>query len=410
MIPASRHTKWLRHLYILFIATIVVFLLGDIARKIGLHTYSDFIRYTAISKGLVIIMYLVVLMYYIKLYKKDKLAKQLGLFIVLLSSAFLIGQAFISDSEPYDSRLSKQLVYVSRFLFLPVTFLIFYPLLKEKKHLSKLFRFFEVIFFLNCLIIIFAAIVDVPVFRTYFRFNRYGYMGLYNSNNQASFYFMFMISYYYYETFFRKKLPYKLIFVVLCSLLIGTKKLYFFFPLLLLFDFLYFKRFLKKWFWACIALVTISIVVFYQRISEFITLKFEILVDVYHRLGFVASITSGRSIHLTNTINDIILPKWTWINYIFGGSQFYISRPEMEVIDVYIFFGIIGVAGYIWLFKKLIHFFEATLYLKSILFIFIFVGLFAGGFIVSANQPIIFLLVFSCIAIMEKEKLISHNT
>ncbi|MFC7356134.1 hypothetical protein ACFQO1_00415 [Jejudonia soesokkakensis] len=276
--------------------------------------------------------------------------------------------------------------------------------------MKKLFRFFELVFFINCFIIILAAIVDIEVFRTYLRFNRYGYMGLYNSNNQASFYFIFMISYYYYETFFRKTKPYKFVFVLLCSFLIGTKKLYFFFPLLLLFDLIFFKRYLKKWFWACVGIASILGMVFYQRISEFISDKFEILVDVYQRLGFMAGITSGRSIHLTNTINDIILPKWTWANYIFGGSQFYISRPEMEVFDIYIFFGVLGVLGYVWFFKKLLHFFNATVYLKSILLIFIVTGLFAAGFIVSANQPIVFLLVFSCIAIMEKEKVSTNNS
>lgn len=149
---------------------------------------------------------------------------------------------------------------------------------------------------------------------------------------------------------------------------------------------------------------------FHQRISEFISNKFEILVDVYQRLGLMAGITSGRSIHLSNTINDIIIPKWTWVNYIFGGAQFYISRPEMEVFDVYIFFGVLGVLSYIWLFKRLLQFFNATTYLKSILIIFIVTGLFAAGFIVSANQPIVFLLVFSCIAIMEKEKVSTNNS
>ncbi|WP_034260106.1 hypothetical protein [Altibacter lentus] len=404
MTLASIDDKRLKVLFYLFIATLIIFLFGDISRKLALNSHDNFVRYTAISKGFVLACYGVVLAYFFRMYKEEKRSRYLLYAIGVLIVTFLLSQAVINDTSAYVYRIRENLVYLSRLLFLPITFLIFAPLLKSEEKVNKLFRFFEILFFINCGLMIVGAIFDVHVFRTYISFKRYGYMGIYNSNNQASFYFMFMIAVYYYKTLFLSCKPYKLIIAVACSLLLGTKKMYFFFPLLLAFDFFYFKRYLQKWFWIGLVGIICLGVVFYRAISSFITDKFKVLVEIYHEQGLITSITSTRNIELSNTISQVVLPKWSFLNYILGGSEFYNHRPEMEFFDIYFFFGIVGICIFAWLLKDMMRFFNAGTFLIGMLVIYLIAGFFASGFIISANQPIIFLLTFAFIGFLKERE------
>ncbi|MAP54389.1 hypothetical protein [Altibacter sp.] len=394
--------KRIKVLYYLFLATLIIFLFGDILRKLALNSHDDFVRYTAISKGLVLACYGGVLAYFFRIYRKEQRSRYLLYAISILIFSFLLSQAVINDTSEYLYRIRENLVYLSRFLFLPITFLIFSPLLKSEDKVNKLFRFFEILFFINCGLMVLGAIFDVHVFRTYISFKRYGYMGIYNSNNQASFYFMFMIVVYYYKTFFLTYKPYKLIIAVACSLLLGTKKMYFFFPLLLAFDFFYFKRYVQKWFWVGLAGIIIIGIAFYKAIGRFITEKFKVLVDIYHEQGLITSITSTRNIELANTISEVIVPKWSFLNYLVGGSEFYNHRPEMEFFDIYFFFGIVGICIFAWLLKDVMRFLNAGIFLIGMLIIYLIAGFFASGFIISANQPIIFLLTFAFIGFLKE--------
>ncbi len=393
-------TSFLNSLYRLFIFTLVIFVLGEIGRKVAMHNHLEFVRYTAIAKTIVIVAYLAQLMRFSKLYFSSKLNKKLLLSIVFLVLIFLLSMLVIKDKETSVlHRIKENLVYLSRFLYFPLTFLVFLPLLKNRERLSKLFTFFEIVFFFFAFTIILGIIFDLHVFRTYIKFTRYGYMGVYNSNNQASFYFIFMIVYYYYQTFYNKTKPYKLIFTIVLSVFIGTKKIYLFLVLLLIFDTINFKRYKQKIFWTSVFVVSGIVFLFQEKITLLITDKFDALTKVYEDFGFFTALASYRDLGTIRTVNEVILPKWIPLNYLIGGSEFYSVRPEMEFLDIVYFFGIAGLLFYIWFVKQIITYLQFNRFLITMTALIILISGLAGGFFISANQPIIYLLIFSCLSL-----------
>ena len=81
-----------------------------------------------------------------------------------------------------------------------------------------------------------------------------------------------------------------------------------------------------------------------------------------------------------------------------SGSGVYNNRSEMELFDIFFFFGIIGLLVYAWFIKDMMQYFRNMTYLWVMMAFLLFIAALASGFLVSANQPIAFLLVFSLVA------------
>ena len=397
MSSVQENTFLIRSLFVAFIATIMIFFIGDVARNLAMSDQSSFIRYTAISKGVVLFIYVVVFALNFRFFIAQTRARYWLLALLVLIGSFLLSQLTGDFEENKWQGISKNLVYVSRFLYLPVTFLLFYPLMTITRKTSKIFRLFEVLFFLNCALILLGAIFDIAAFRTYDIFTRYGYMGIYNSNNQASYYFILMIIYYYHQVSEGSK-PYKLIFVVLCALLLGTKKIYLFLPLLVAYDFFRYRRYKNKW--LIISIVAIMGIAYLLRdnILAFLEKYFNALVVLQEKKGWLSMLSSTRDAYLKKTYENVVVGKWEWYNYIIGGADFYNNRSEMELFDIFFFFGIIGLLVYAWFIKDMMQYFRNMTYLWVMMAFLLFIAALASGFLVSANQPIAFLLVFSLVA------------
>lgn len=392
-----------KYLYILFVAVLVIFFIGDIGRKVALILEQDFIRYTAISKGLVLLLHTLVFICFFKIYKSSTTSLNLLVCVFLLTAVFVLGQCVLKDNTPIINRLGLNLVYLSRILFLPLSLAIFFPLLKSGYKVERLFKLFEIIFLLYALSIISGLVFNIWVFETYRWSDRFGYLGLYNSHNQASFFFMFVISIYYYRSVLLKKSVLKLVLAVVVGCLIGTKKMYLFLVLLLLYDAVVYKRYQKGLYLAVVALMASLFVFYYKNIYVFIESRFSELFNIYREQGLITSLTSLRNIALSNTIENVVKPKWSVFNYVFGGSQFYDFRPEMEFVDIYMFFGVFGVVFFIWLIWRLVKLFKPSRFMYFLLGCYVLIGGLAGGFFISANQPLIFLLTFAILGKMHHQ-------
>ncbi|WP_156772426.1 hypothetical protein [Urechidicola croceus] len=244
---------------------------------------------------------------------------------------------------------------------------------------------------MNTLLILLSFTFNIQLFSTYS--GRFGFMGVYNTHNQVSYYFILFILFYYYKFIFKNEKPIKLIFVVVISFLIGTKKIYFFNLLLFSHYILNQKLYKKKSFY----LLTISGIIIFTLFIEQIKLiffqKFDVFVNIYQEKGLVTSITSYRNTLFFKVINDTILNHWNFLNYIFGGSEFYKLRVEFGWVDIYLFFGIFGLLVYFLFFKKLLIITGYNKFYLVVLVVVLGVDFFAGGFVSSANQPILFLLI-----------------
>mgnify|MGYP001822361337 CR=1 FL=1 len=395
---ATRTDPWMRWLALAFAGTIVVFYLGDIGRRLGFLFEWEFVRFTAVAKGVVLLMYTLTFMAFAPRYWRSRTGRQMLLAVLSLLTLFLVGQTTGSFAVNGLEGIRNNLVYLSRFMYLPVSFLLFYPLLEKGDIMSKLMRLFELFFFFNVAMMLLGLVFGIDIFRTYYPYARLGFMGFYNSNNQASYYFILMMMYYYYRTFYQGARPYKLILTVLVSLLIGTKKIYFVLPLLVFYDFVAFRRYANRYYLTGLAVLAVTGAFFWQPISQLVRDKFWVFFDVWKEQGLLTALASMRNLHLEITFNELVQAKWHWHNYLIGGAEFYNTRSEMEFFDIFFFFGLAGVIIYVWLFIRIMRFFGNDRFLWAMLAILLLLTGLASGFIISANQPIVFLLVFAVIA------------
>ena len=219
----------------LLFASIIIFVIGDILRKVAIYHNLEFIRYTAISKSIVLVLYIIVLIVFFKSYYSYKTTRKIIYSIIILCAVYFLGQLCLNDNDLGLNLFNKNNLIFSRYIYWPFTILVFYPLLTSTKFVNKQFKLYEYFFLFNAVLIILSLIFSFTLFKTYFNPQRFGYMGVFNTHNQASYAFILFILYYYYNGIFKKENTLKLLFVILVSLLIGTKKIYLFLILLCLY-------------------------------------------------------------------------------------------------------------------------------------------------------------------------------
>lgn len=378
----------LRTLNKLLYLTIIIFFLGDIFSRTAIYYNLEFIRYTAIAKAIILISYLIAFTYNFKNYIKIKETKRVFFGILILIMTYIIGQMSMGNTSVLLDFTNKNYLIFIRYLFWPISLLIFYPLIISNDFTDKQLKFYESIFLINVGLILLSFIFGFSLFKTYFNPYRPGYMGVFNTHNQASYAFILFILYYYHTTFYKGKRYVKLLIVLLASLLIGTKKIYLFMCILGCFHILKFKLWKNKLTYLSLFVATLVLGFIYK----FHSISFQTFINIYQEKGLITMLSSMRDELLIQTFNNTVKEDWTSLNYIIGGPEFYDSRTEFGFVDLYLFFGVIGLVLYFQIFKL---FYATTnknsFYLVSVIAIGVVVTL-AEGFLSSANQPLVFIL------------------
>lgn len=382
----------------LLLATIVIFVLGDLLRKFALYTELSFVRYTAISKFIVLFLYLIIILNYFNYYYKNEITRKISGLIAVFFCSYIIGQLSLKNTLDIFNIYNKNILILFRYLFWPFTILVFWPLLAnadsfKKEHLKLV----NTLFFINVIIIFISFLFNIEFFRTYNNPDRFGFMGFFNTHNQASYYFIIIILYHYYQGIFNQQVVLKniwvLLFYIATALLIGTKKIYLFLLMLGLFHVYHKQCWKSKKFYILFTVFVTLCVLGFEQIKAVFFSKFRDFVNIYNSKGLLSSLTSFRSDLLIETYNNTVKLNWTGLNYIFGGPRFFESRVEFGIIDLYLFFGLLGLFGFYFLFKYL---YELTNYNKYYIFflsVLILLDVLASGFLSSANQPILFIII-----------------
>lgn len=375
--------------------TIVIFVFGDLLRKIALYFDFSFNRYTGVFKAIVFLSYIIFIGLYLEEYYKQKEVKKLIKFFCVLIIVFVIGQFLIKTSlnETLLDSFRGNLVFLVRYLFWPLTVIVFFPLINSNRYSKLNLRIIIYVFFINIIFIILGHYFSINLFRTYINSIRFGFMGFYNTSNQVSYYFILMILYFYYRVFYKGTTNIELVLVLLTSVLIGTKKVYFYLFILFTFHFFKNKLYYKREFYIIMSLLLSFCLFFENNLGLFFQRKFQVFVNLYNKEGFLSMITSKRSGLLKETVNEFVVNSWSIPNYIFGGPKFHIIRTEFGLVDLYLFFGFFGLYYYYYLFKLL---FKQTNYNKYYLFVLVSLGVtcfFSSGFLSDANQPLLFIII-----------------
>lgn len=388
----NKTTKNPQPLLILLVGIILLFFFGDVAKKIAQIFNFEFLLYTRYSKVIGLITITTFIIYY-RLYKK-KHAKALIYCLIILSLTFLLSNIFLLNID-IKTNLIANFDYFVKACFLPLFLIPFFSINEDA--IKKSLIVIQYIFWVNSLAIIVGYCFDIKFFKTYSGL-RFGYMGLFDRSTYSSYLFIFIIIYYYFKYINSKqrKFALGLILAALISLLVGTKRIYFFLVLLGIFHFFYFKQYRNKYFWIGASLILIVLYVFKKNILLSLQGVFNILISIYHEKGLLSAITSLRNDLLMKYIDTFINNNWGFLNYVFGGGFFHEIRPEIAIIDSYLFFGVFGPLIYVFLYVKYIFNFKiSNPVVKFLVVILIILSLSSSGIIFSAYFTVLIILFSS---------------
>jgi len=300
---------------------------------------------------------------------------------LLLVLSFSIGQTLLNN--PFQTEI---IIEFGKFLYLILLLIFFnvYPLNKAQK--NKLFLCFEMILVFNSLLILLGYFFDIGVFKTY-EGNRFGFDGFLITSATGSYVYIiglfFILLKYRYRLFYT---PTNYI-VVLSAFLVGTKALYIFiFGAACVYIFWFLKGKFK------IILISLIGGIFIFNIYYFFFVL-GIFNDIRQSDGLLSAVMSYRDQLLIEKTMPFIKYNWQGLNYFFGGISDLSTKSQIDIIDIFYCFGILGGILYLYVFLKLFLTFKTNHYMISLLCLMLLIVFFAGNFFSYASVAIYIILL-----------------
>lgn len=273
--------------------------------------------------------------------------------LILLCGIFAFNQVGIygfDDLQQFsNSQIAGNIRHFTILLF-PIAFSAYLLNYKDLNYhlLDKIF-FWLILLISACIWI--GFLFDIQFFRTYT--NRFGYSGIVPKRTTISYFFISALFLYYYKgvTQACKKDLYILFLIAITSLLVGTKAIYAFLILLLLYHAVIAQWYKKTIFFVGIVSVLSAMFLFREKLFHFINDKFHPLVVQYHERGLFSSLVSFRDEIFEENI-ELYLSKWEWWNWFIGGKIFQSRLFESSIMELITFFGVLGACGYLFIFYK----------------------------------------------------------
>lgn len=274
-----------------------------------------------------------------------------GLF--LLGSLFLLSQFFIDTTLPLKYKLLDNSLFFAKYVFIFFVAVYVDRLGEKKETINKAIALILVFLKINFVAILLGLIFKIDLFLTYGH-NRFGYDGLIQINSHASYIYSFATIYVVYNFIKTKKTTLDFWIVILSGFLIGTKTLYLFYVLIACYLFFYFKLYKKIWFYVLSFGLIASIILYNESVITFLNTHFRAFFKLYYECGFFTAITSTRNLLLIETFSIAFNDYWMPLNYLIGGGFFAELRTEMAFLDLFLFWGALGMILYIYLYYKYI--------------------------------------------------------
>lgn len=309
--------------------------------------------------------------------------------VVLLSLTFIVGQINLTDSFNYSS-----CIIASKYLF-PVILFLFFNTLKIQC-LKITGKIYESLILFNNILIIIGMFFEVKYFSTY-RGDRFGYSGLLITSATSTYFYLIALSYFLIK--YKSKLLKSYLFwtTVCASFFIGTKSIYLFLIILPVFYFYNYvdSKKIKYFFYSGFFGLSVTLLVYLLYFNETFS-------AIRNSHSIFTSILSYRDVLLTEKTLPFIQENWSFVNYLFGGVSDFETRPQLELVDLFYFWGVLGALIYGFIYFKSYF----TLSAKNREFLFFIIALIpitflAGNFFYNASLPI-YLLVFREIAIQKQ--------
>lgn len=295
----------------------------DFMDKIEIFYDIDFIKFNRIIKAIFLVYSIIFMLSHVK-YVQENL-KMVSFIILLLSIVYVSKNNF---SERY---FFEYLRYIFALLVFPL--LHFTYVNKDQGLFVKLYKFFKWIILINAILILIGILFEVKIFQTYKFDGRFGYNGLILSQGFTPFFYLCATTVFWVH---RDKKMLSLL-LVLCTLS-GLKGVYFAEFLMLSLLVISSQKLTKSF-----KIITFSIL-----LLTFTTLLVSLLltpmfVEVFVSKGLLSAIFSFRTDNVLEVLSQINRENF---NIIIGALEIEVVRLEMQLFDVILFFGIIGLVAY----------------------------------------------------------------
>ena len=380
----------------LILALIILMFIGDAANTVLLKTGSSFWRVS-------IFVRILALLYFTLLLIKVPQGRNLLKILIILLATFLIG-AFSTYMTENHYEWFENINIMTKMIFFFVCWQTFRLYFKSPSERSWLFKVFEFLILIQLLSILIGFIFDIDLFHSYSSFKRFGYKGLIPARNELSGFLL--ISFFYFvwkvKTYGRGVLS--LFLVLISGLLTGSKvaislpiiftlllgywslirnKRYVFF--IVLFMFLVFFT-LVIWQWDYILqLITPTINYFKQQLAY------------GHNPSLLSIFFSGRDLLVKNLLNDLH-SNLNLVTMFFGGHELSKLSSETDLIDTFLFIGLLGTMIFYIFYIKTLLYCEGKRGFIQLLFVitWLIVSTFAGHLVFSAiNSSYLAILVLA---------------
>ncbi len=382
----------------IIIALIISMFVGDTANAVLIKTGSSFWRVSIFVRSLA-------LLYFILLLVRLPQGRNLLKIVIILFGTFLIGAIFSYITYNHYEWF-ENINIMTKMIFFFVCWQTFHLYFISPHERSWLFKIFEYIILIQSLSIIIGYIFDIDLFHSYSSFKRFGYKGLIPARNELSGFLL--ISFFYFawkvKTYGKGVLP---IFLVLISgLLTGSKvalslpiiltlllgywaliknKRYAFFIILFLFLSFFTLIILQKDY--ILHLITPTLNYFQQQLAY------------GHNPNIFSIFFSGRDLLVVKLL-DNFLSTFNLIKFLFGGHELSVLSSETDLVDVFLFIGLIGTITFYIFYVKTLLFCEGRKSFIQIAFVFtwLVVSTLSGHLVFSAingSYLAILILAFS---------------
>ncbi|TQD40764.1 hypothetical protein [Haloflavibacter putidus] len=311
------------------------------------------------------------------------------IWLAAISFVFLLGQYFLNNSFSYFS-----IVGFGRYFFFLSMMLFFHPLIQSgKQEQEKVFGWWEKLLWLNNTIILIGLLFGLEIFRSYGG-ERWGYNGLLMASANSTYFYIAALIYFlirYKKDYFKKSLFW---FTLIASICTGTKSVYLGILLLGLIG-LFHLNLRKK-----TKSVLLAGVVLLGFISMYILFTSKLFTRIVREDGWLSAILSYRDTKFTQETIPYVHENWHTIHYLIGGLSNPFIRPQMELIDLFLYFGVLGSALFLYIFAQFYFDLFLSNYQKLVLLILLLIPIITGNFFYNASVPI-YLIVLK-LAIINK--------
>lgn len=307
----------------------------DFINKTDIFYNLELQKFSKILKGVFLLYSLIFILTHVKyVYKNFKVLYSV---LILLSATFLLKNNF---SELY-------VIEFIRYVFPLVIFpLICYAYINRSEELlEKLYKFFKWFIIVNIGLVSFGLLFGIAIFKTY-NSHRFGFNGVILSQGVTPYIYMCSTTLFW---VFRDKIM--LLLVVILSILSGVKGVYLG-EFLLLSMLVFWSKNLSK------ALKNIIIVIFSLGFLFLLLFLYSkpVFREVFDSHGLLSAILSHRNDYTAKLINQITPDNYSLL---IGATGLQKVRLELQIIDIVLFFGVIGLICYsvflVWLYKSLVR-------------------------------------------------------